>query len=446
MLQQEKSPAQGSEERMAASSQDEWIGRESIPFSLDLTDSLNSAIDRMVSRMGEVIELLGLGEALHGGEEFLILRNRLFQRLAERHGYSAIALESSFPRGRLVNRYVSGRGEASYEAVEEAGFSHGFGRLDANRELVGWMKQYNADPSHRIKLHFYGFDSPTEMSYADSPGYILRFVLDYIKSLDDARGKEFEARMEPLIGRDRDWEDPATLFDPARSAGLRPEAKELRVQVEDLLAEMEVRRPELIAGSNRERYSEAVHYLRLARKLLVYHAALAERSSQRTGRLLGIRDACMADNLAYILSREHGRGRVLAFAHNSHLKKGKMQWQFGSELFSWWPAGSHLKEILGRRYAVIGSALGVSDENGIGRPEAGTLEALLTALPGPGRFVPADWSRGFSEPEGSALAVRTGSVKNPTYFPLTARSRTDFDWLVALDSVGYSQGGPGLEN
>ena len=444
MLQQEKSPAQGSEERMAASSLDEWIGRECIPFSLDLTDSLNSAIDRMVSLMGEVIELLGLGEALHGGEEFLILRNRLFQRLVEKHGYSAIALESSFPRGRLVNRYVSGRGEASYEAVEEAGFSHGFGRLDANRELVGWMKQYNADPSHRIKLHFYGFDSPTEMSYADSPGYILRFVLDYIKSLDDARGKEFEARMEPLIGRDRDWEDPATLFDPARSAGLRPEAKELRVQVEDLLAEMEVRRPELIAGSNRERYSEAVHYLRLARKLLVYHAALAERSSQRTGRLLGIRDACMADNLAYILSREHGRGRVLAFAHNSHLKKGKMQWQFGSELFSWWPAGSHLKEILGRRYAVIGSALGVSDENGIGRPEAGTLEALLTALPGPGRFVPADWSRGFSEPEGSALAVRTGSMKNPTYFPLTARSRTDFDWLVALDSVGYSQGGPQL--
>jgi erythromycin esterase-like protein len=44
----------------------------------------------------------------------------------EKHGYSAIALESSFAR-------------------------------------------YNADPSHSIKLHFYGFDAPTEMSYADSP-------------------------------------------------------------------------------------------------------------------------------------------------------------------------------------------------------------------------------------------------------------------------------------
>lgn len=430
---------------MADKARKEWILEESHPFSLDSTDSLNAAIDRMVCRMGEGVELLGLGEALHGGEEILVLRNRLFQRLAEKHGYSAIALESSFPRGRLVNEFVAGRGESSYEAVEEAGFSHGFGRLDANRELVEWMRQYNADPSHRIKLHFYGFDSPTEMSYADSPGYVLRFVLDYIKSLDGARGKEFEERMVPLIGRDRDWEDPATLFDPARSVGLRPEAKELRIGVEDLLAEMEARRPELIAGSSRERYSEAVHHLRLARMLLVYHAALAERSSQRTSRLLGIRDACMADNLACILSWEQGRGRTLAYAHNSHLKKGKMQWQFGSELFNWWPAGSHLKETLGQSYAVIGSAVGVSDENGIRRPEAGTLEAMLTALPGPGRFVPADWCRGFSEQEGAALAVRTGSVKNPTYFPLTARSGTDFDWLVALDRVGYSRGGPRLD-
>jgi hypothetical protein len=44
------------------------------------------------------VELLGSGEALHGGEETLRFRNRLFQRLVELHGYSAIAIESSFPR------------------------------------------------------------------------------------------------------------------------------------------------------------------------------------------------------------------------------------------------------------------------------------------------------------------------------------------------------------
>ncbi len=421
------------------------LNQEAISFSLDSSPGLNSGIDRLVSLLGQPVELLGLGEALHGGEAILIFRNRLFQRLVERHGYSAIAIESSFTRGHLVNEYVAGCGPSSYEAVQETGFSHGFGRLAANRELVEWMRGYNADPSHSTKLQFYGFDAPTEMSYADSPGRVLHFVLDYLSALDDARGNEYRERMRPLIGRDSDWEDPATLFDPAKSIGLSPAAKQLRIEVDDLIAELLVRRPELISKSNAERYSETVHYAQLARWLLVYHAAMVDRSSQRTSRLLGIRDACMAENLAYILSCERGRGRVLAYAHNSHLKKGRMQWQFGSELFAWWPAGSHLNEMLGQSYAVIGSAVGISNENGIGRPEAGSLEAMLTAMPGPGRFISTQWVQELSADQAATLPVRSASVKNPTYFPLTSQSLNDFDWLMALDSVGYSLGGPPLQ-
>jgi len=420
------------------------LDEQAIAFNLDSPQSTNASIDRLVSQLGPPVELLGLGEALHGGEDILIFRNRLFQRLVERHGYSAIAIESSFTRGHLVNEYVAGCGSSSYEAVEEAGFSHGFGSLEANRELVEWMRRYNADTSHSIKLQFYGFDAPTEMSHADSPRRVLHFVLDYLSALDDARGNEYRECMESLIGRDRDWEDPATLFDPAKSIGLSAAARQLRIEVEDLIAELEARRPELIAGSDKERYCEAVHYARLARWLLVYHAAMAKKGSQRTSRLLGIRDACMADNLAYILSCQQGRGRPLAFAHNSHLKKGRMQWQFGDELFTWWPAGSHLKETLGQSYAVIGSAVGVSHENGIGRPEAGSLEAMLMATPGPGRFVSTRWVQSLFDSESTAPPVRSGSLKNTTYFPLTANSLADFDWLVALDRVRYSRGGPPL--
>ena len=76
---------------------DDWIQHEAIPFSIDSSDALNASIDRVISALGDSVELLGFGEALHGGEDILILRNRLFQRLVERHGYSAIAIESSFP-------------------------------------------------------------------------------------------------------------------------------------------------------------------------------------------------------------------------------------------------------------------------------------------------------------------------------------------------------------
>ncbi len=394
-----------------------------------------------------VWSLLGLGEALHGGEDILIFRNRLFQRLVETHGFGAIAIESSFPRAHGVNEYIAGRGPASYEAVRETGFSHGFGRLEANRELVEWMRHYNADPSHRLKLRFYGFDSPTEMTGSDSPRQVLHFVLDYLASIDRAGGEAHRGRIEPLLGQDADWENPAAMMDPAQSVGLSPPATALRIATEDLISDLNIRRPELVSGSDKGRYREAVHYATVARQLLNYHAEVAHASApkDRIVRLLGMRDAMMADNLVYMVSRERGRGRVLVFAHNSHLRRGRAEWQLGPHALAWWTAGAHLDAIYGPGYAVIGSGVGVSDANGIGQPEPGTLEALLAAVPGPVRFIPTHRGHGLPAPAIAALPTRSGSRRNPTYFPLTPQSLTDFDWLAFLDSTAYARGGPPLQ-
>jgi hypothetical protein len=34
---------------------------------------------------------------------------------------------------------------------------------------------------------------------------------------------------------------------------------------------------------------------------------------------------------------------------------------------------------------------------------------------------------------------------NPTYFPLTPRSLSDFNWLAVLDKTAYNRGGPPLQ-
>lgn len=424
---------------------DNWIQHETIPFSIDSSETFNASVDKVIASLDDSVELLGFGEALHGGEDILMLRNLLFQRLVETHGYSAIAIESSFPRACIVNDYVAGRGPALYENVQDSGFSHGFGKLDANRELVEWMRRYNADPSHRVKLQFYGFDSPTEMTHSDSPRQVLYFVLDYLASIDSASCQEYRKRIDSLLGQDSDWENPAAMMDPTKSIGLSPAATALRIEVEDLILELRLRRPELVAKSNESRYLEAVQYAMLSRQLLNYHAALARISAKPGERLvegLGIRDLVMADNLEYIVSRERGRGKVLAFAHNSHLQRGKAQWQLGADLLIWWPAGAQLNEMFGPHYAVIGSALSVSDANGIGKPEVGTLEARLTALPGPARFIPTHKGKGLPASEIASLPTRSGSMKNQTYFALTPQSFTDFDWLVVLDSTAYNRGGP----
>ena len=424
---------------------DDWIAHEAIPFSLDSRPDFNAAVDTVIGAPGNSVALLGFGEALHGGKELLVLRNQLFQRLVEAHGYSAIAIESSFPQGPIVNEYVLGHGPASYEAMQETGFSHGFGKFEANRELVEWMRHYNADPAHQRKLQFYGFDSPTDMA-ADSPRQTLHVVLDYLSSVDEALSQEYRNRIDPLLGQDSAWENPAAALDPTQAIGRSKAATTLRIETEELISELRVRRPELVAKSDERRYQEAVHYAVMARQLLNYHATLAQTSDKRQARLLGIRAAIMAENLAYIVSREQGRGNVLVFAHNTHLKRGKVQWQWGNETVSWWPVGSHLHEMFGRRYVVIGSAIGSSPVHGIGQPEAGTLEARFTSAPGPVRFIPTHQGQRLPAEEMAALPIRSGSQKNRSYTELNAQSFTDFDWFAVLDTTAYTrEGWPYLE-
>jgi erythromycin esterase-like protein len=423
---------------------DDWIAREAIPFSVDAPETLNAAADKTIASLGDAVELLGFGEALHSGEDILILRNRLFERLVAAHGYSAIAIESSFPMAQIVNEYVAGRGPASYEAVQDAGFGQGFGRLEANRELVEWMRRYNADPSHRVKLRFYGFDIPTgTITGPASPSQVLEFVLDYLTSIDSASGQEHRQRIQSLLGEDSEWENTAALADPTKSVGLSPAATSLRIETEDLITELRTRGPELVARSDASQYSEALQYASVARQLLNFHAAIARKSGAAD--LLGIRDASMADNLAFIVGRERGRGKVLAFAHNRHVQRGKARWVAGMDVYTWWPAGSHLDQLFGPRYAVIGTGLGVSDANGIAQPEAGSLEARLTALRSSVVFIPTHKGQGLSASEIAALPTRSGSMKNPTYFALSSESFTDFDCLAVFDSTGYARGGWPLE-
>ena len=421
---------------------DDWIHRDAVPCPADASDAFDAAVDTVVAAVGAQVELLGFGEALHGGEEILQLRNRLFQRLVTVYGYRAIAIESSFARGRVVNQYIAGRGPTRYADVQETGFSHGFGQVTANRELIEWMRDYNAATDDGNELRFYGFDLPALTAGVASPSQVLRFALNYLTAIDAVRGGEHGRRIDTLLGDDSRWENPAAMADPSQSVGLSSDAVALRIATEDLLTELRTRQPELVACSSAEPYREAVQHTVVARELLNFHAALAGQSETRDyGRALGIRDAAMADNLAYIVDRERGRGRVFAFAHNFHLKRGQAAWPGFAQ---WWPAGAYLDATLAARYAVIGTAVGVSEENGIGPPEAGSLEARLLATPGPIRFVPTHRGTGRQTAELTAeltgLPTRSGSTKNRSYFPLEPHSLAEYDWLAVLDCVTYTRG------
>ena len=421
---------------------DAWIARDAIPFSIDSPVSIDGAVDRIIGSLGDSVELLGIGEALHGSEEILLVRNRLFQRLVEAHGYTAVVIEVTSPQARAIDDYVLGARKVEDAAVQ-AWFGAGFGSLEANRELVEWIHDYNADQAHSPKLHFYGFDLPLGQGGLASPSRVLDLVLCYLDSVDNASARTHRERITRLVGNAAEWERPAAMFDPAQSIGLSAPATELRIAVLDLITELRIRRPELVGLSDRLAYADALHHAELARKLLDAHAALAKPGAYAS--MLGIRDLIMADNLEHFLALERGRGKVLVFAASGHLKRGMLEWHLPPEpgVKKWWPAGSQLTQSLGSRYAVIGMALGVSDDNAIAAPEPDTLEARLSRVSGP-LFIPTHRGEAPPPAEVADIPIRSGSSLNPTYGQLTPESFADFEWLVFLDSTTYPRGAPPL--
>lgn len=418
---------------------DTWITQRATLLAEASATACRPGFDQLAAQLAPAVELLGFGEALHGGEAILQLRNLLFQYLVEHQGFRAIAIESSLTRARLVNDFVTGAMAGTYEDVADAGFGNGFGQLVANRELVEWMRAYNAGANARDQVRFYGFDVPNLAAGIASPRQTLAVVTEYLAAHQGATAHAVDPQCDwdTLLGDDAAWENPAAMMDASQAIGRSDQAVTLRIAVEDLHTELRTQRPALIAASDAAQFNEALHYASAVRELLHFHAAMARPGGAWYAEVLGIRDAAMADNLRFIVERERAYGKVLAFAHNSHLQRSAavLPWA------RWWSAGAQLDAMMGQRYAVIGTGVAASPANGITTAEPTTLENLLTMQPGFATVIATSRGVGLNTAQMNELAVRSSSARNPTYIPLTKQSVQDFDWLAVVHSTPYSLGG-----
>ncbi|MFD3736782.1 erythromycin esterase family protein [Streptomyces sp. NPDC058629] len=322
--------------------------------------------------------LLALGEPTHGEDTLLDVRNELFRHLVEQEGYRTIAIESDCLMGLVVDAYVTA-GTGSLDEAVRHGFSHGLGTSAANRELVRWAREFNADRPACDRLRLTGFDGPLEITGAASPRQALTALHNHLASWLDADGLLpcTAATLDRLLGPDDRWSEPAAMTDPSRSFGRSPEAAELHLLAADLVSLLDERAPHLIAAAGRESWERARLYGRTATGLLRYHSWMADTSPGRMTRLLGVRDRMMAENLLALAAR----GPVLAFAHNSHLQRERSSVRMGGERLEWWGAGSIASARLGQEYAFLATALGTIRHRGVDAPPPDTVEGLLYALP-----------------------------------------------------------------
>ena len=304
--------------------------------------------------------LLALGEPTHGIAAFPALRNEALAALVER-GFRSIALETDLFAATVVDDYVTG-GRGDLDEVLSTGFSHGFGNLPGNRELVQWLRAVNAgrEPADRVRFH--GFDAPLETAAAPSP---RRFLLAVHDALPAALRPESAADLGTLVGADADWTNPAAMYEPAASIGGSDRVRDLRIVADDLASALRRAAPGL---ARPDRDDDAAAHARTALGLLRYHAAMARSAPDRIATLLSLRAEMMADNLLAVVDRERHRGPTLVFAHNAHLQRAPSQMSFGVEESTWWSAGAIAARTLGLRYVVV-----LVDGHPAGKPTADPL-------------------------------------------------------------------------
>lgn len=375
------------------------IGRQ-----LDDLASLGRALD----------ELLALGEPTHGIEAFPLLRNELLGHLVER-GYRSIVLETDVFAASVVDEYAGGATE-EVDTVLATGFSHGFGAVPGNRELVEWLRAHNAGRAPQDRVRFHGFDAPLEISGAPSPRHALSSANDY---LPVALRPESVRDLDALLGEDADWTNQAAMFDPAASIGDSDRARVLRIVADDLASTLRRAAPGL-RPADLTGYTHAVAHARTAQGLLRYHAAMASPAPDRIATMLSVRAEMMAENLLAIVAQEQRRGPSLVFAHNVHFQRVQPHMPVGEDDVSWCSAGALVGLTLGERYVFL--ATDASPHS-----DPGTLQGVLAEATTRRALFPTQALRDALPP-----SIGTGEPIVPGHLPLNLAQLDGTDAVIFI--------------
>jgi erythromycin esterase len=335
--------------------------------------------------------VVALSEGVHAGAEPLEFRNRLFQDLVLRHGFTAIAIESGITEGRVVHDYVLD-GKGDLEKVLANGLTWTFDHLPQNEALVRWIRAYNQDPAHGRKLDFYGFDvpgSPGNPMANRAPRTALDEVLGYLGRVDSAAAGRWHRLLDPLLPNVR--LDPRPVGDSAQYSRLaQPERDAITAAIADLAALIERQEARYIAASSPAEYRWAVRNVIGARQVDTWlrHVPIGWQPSQGMtffGPATDVRDRGQADNLAWIVEQEGAGGKVLVFASRYHVSTAPVRTVMGGGVANQ-VMGTYLRRRVGNRLVTIGNliAKGAYGCAGFSAPLDPTtprsLEGLLSTL------------------------------------------------------------------
>jgi erythromycin esterase len=292
-----------------------WLADNAIALGSSDVDAPTDDLAPLVTALAGA-RIIGVGEATHGTAEFFRLKHRLFERLVAEHGVTVLAMEANVVDAELVDDYVrAGKGTAD-EAVKHLFLVW---QTEEVRDLLAWMRAYNADPKHRRKLRFVGYD------VQDAAAPIAR-LRRYLRKVDPPS----ETLLEPLAPLE------------ARPIELTPEDEATtRAAAARLVEALVANEKKLRARSGARAYATHLQYARTIVQ------AQAREAADDPGAQFTERDRGMAANVAWIVDQSRADERMMVWAHNGHIR-------VDSEGLLGRNMGTELRERFGDDYVTIG--------------------------------------------------------------------------------------------
>jgi erythromycin esterase len=311
-----------------------WVQENAIPISTTQPGSSFADLQPLKAIIGEA-RLVSLGEATHGTHEFFQMKHRLVEFLVEEMGFTELAIEAYWPQADLINDYVhTGRGD-----IEEliAGLGYWPWRTEEMRNLIEWMRDYNARRGEAPPISFSGFDM-------QNVKLALNMVVAYFEtvapeSADWAWGQYDCYR--PY--QDYTWQQVSYGQQPAETkAACRQNLQAVHDNLSDHRVAYEGR-------SSPEAFANALQGARLVLQNEAM-AAVTEEGDFMTRERINRRDQAMAENVSWLLDQAGSSAKIILWAHNAHIQT--TEWVFRG--VSYTPMGVHLREVYAEEMLVFG--------------------------------------------------------------------------------------------
>lgn len=266
------------------------------------------------------VKIVGMGEATHGTKEFFNLKKETFKYLALNCHYRVFGIEASFGGCNYINDYVnSGIGNID-SAMHNLEFWTW--QTEEVKDLILWIKDFNADKAQNEKIIFFGFD----MQNYYSP-------IEYINTFLSRRKIDNYHELQEII-------KPITSYS---ELALYYKLQDKKLHYSDTLLKVNYslnvwlkKNKAKIESTYSEKQFETLQFC-----VENFHEAI--NMSQSAG--YNYRDSCMAATIIKIQQQEDAK--VFIWAHNGHINLS-----MNNTLMN--PMGAYLKKHYDQKYYSIG--------------------------------------------------------------------------------------------